>query len=582
MVDALTGKVITTKYEEVLLGTGGGCGTTTASANFICGQAGGICYDLINKKKMPKQPLKTQCHLGTYITQGMYFCPSHICTCEWMVRGFVAQAPVKASSPEAGAATAERLETGPGDYQTVAPLKTDPQDWPTGRGTNKRTASTPVSVPDKPRQLWAYDLPTPYPPKKVPAVFGSLETEYWPTSPVAAGGLFFYGGTDGRVTCLDAKDGKLRWTFFAGGPVLASPTVWEGRVLFGSADGRVYSLEATTGRLLWKFRAAPVERNIMIYGLLQNSWPVNSGVLVENGVAYFAAGMVLQPGTFVFALDAATGKVKWENNQTTCIPSGFMALWKGKLWVRAFNGGSGGAAFDIKDGKEDPRLKTNGMRGREIGIVKDRFIVYGGGDLYKDLDRKFRSRGTGFAFLEFDQAGKAVLPDTLQFESEFVVPAWNDEAIVFAEMTRSDAGAAVSPRCWNVDKTMDFFDKASRAIDISTKPAWALDKLPESNTDFQKAKDYDAAMRNWGPLQMEINSIALAGNAVVMTSAEKKKKTSDTSLPGWNIGLYKLADGSAIWEGPLPSEPARDSLCIDRDGNICVTLRNGGAVCFGK
>ncbi|MBI5723362.1 MAG: PQQ-binding-like beta-propeller repeat protein [Planctomycetes bacterium] len=576
MVDALTGKVITTKNNEVFLG--GGCGTSTASVNFVCAQAGGIWYDLINKKRMPFQPLKTQCYIGTYITQGMYYCLPHICTCSTYVRGFIAQAPMKASSPEAGVATAERLETGP-DYQTVAPLKTNLQDWPTGRGTNKRTGSTTVAVPDKPRQLWAYDLQTPYPPKKMPAVLGSIETEYWPTSPVAAGGLFFYGGTDGRMTCLDVKDGKPRWTFFAGGPVLASPTVWEGRVLFGSADGYVYALEATTGRLLWKFRAAPVERNIMIYGLLQNSWPVNSGVLVDNGVAYFAAGMVLQPRAFVFALDAATGKVKWENSETTCIPSGFMALWKDKLWVRAFNGGSGGAAFDIKTGKEEPRLKTGGMRGVDIGILKDRFVIYGGGNLYKDLDRKYGSRGCASAFLEFDPAGNAVLPDTLGFESEFVSPAWNDDSIVFAE-TKRGVGFGLNPRCWNVDKAMDFFDKASRAVDISKFQDWQLGQLP--STDRPKAPDFDVAMRNWGPLQMEINSIALAGNAVVMTWAPIERGRAGPAVKQWKIGLYKLADGSTTWEGPLPSEPARDSLCIDRDGNICVTLRNGGAACFGK
>ncbi|GAH67229.1 unnamed protein product [marine sediment metagenome] len=42
--------------------------------------------------------------------------------------------------------------------------------------------------------------------------------------------------------------------------------------------------------------------------------PVASGVVIEDGVAYFAAGIVNYDGIHVYALDAATGTIKWQNN----------------------------------------------------------------------------------------------------------------------------------------------------------------------------------------------------------------------------------------------------------------------------
>ena len=46
----------------------------------------------------------------------------------------------------------------------------------------------------------------------------------------------------------------------------------------------------------------------MVYGNLCSTWPVNTGVLVHEGTAYFAAGIVDHDGTYVYALDAKTGE----------------------------------------------------------------------------------------------------------------------------------------------------------------------------------------------------------------------------------------------------------------------------------
>ncbi len=45
-----------------------------------------------------------------------------------------------------------------------------------------------------------------------------------------------------------------------------------------------------------------------------STWPVAGGVVVQDGVVYAAAGIAHYDGTYVYALDAATGRVLWCND----------------------------------------------------------------------------------------------------------------------------------------------------------------------------------------------------------------------------------------------------------------------------
>ena len=65
----------------------------------------------------------------------------------------------------------------------------------------------------------------------------------------------------------------------------------------------------------------PGRRWIPVYGKLMSTWPVAGGVVVQDGVVYAAAGIAHYDGTHVYALDAATGQVKWYNDTSgTTVP----------------------------------------------------------------------------------------------------------------------------------------------------------------------------------------------------------------------------------------------------------------------
>ena len=110
------------------------------------------------------------------------------------------------------------------------------------------------------------------------------------------------------------SSGKGVWTAFTGAAVNYPPAIADGRLFVGSSDGWVYCFEASSGRQLWRFRAAPVDRKIPAYGRLTSTWPVGSGVLVEDGVVYAAAGIASYDGTHVYALDTQDGSIVWQNN----------------------------------------------------------------------------------------------------------------------------------------------------------------------------------------------------------------------------------------------------------------------------
>jgi hypothetical protein len=72
----------------------------------------------------------------------------------------------------------------------------------------------------------------------------------------------------------------------------------------------VTCLRASDGALTWRFHAAPRQRLVGISSQLESAWPVHGAVLINDDVAYIAAGRssYLDGGIHVYALDPATGR----------------------------------------------------------------------------------------------------------------------------------------------------------------------------------------------------------------------------------------------------------------------------------
>jgi outer membrane protein assembly factor BamB len=369
-IDPRTGQVLNTFQVQRRA-----CTRATGSADGILFRAseGSVRLDTGAEKPQWITPMRPSCHVGVVIGDGHLYWLPWACDCNLQMFGVIACGPAGDFQFDAEATEAARLEPGTEDRAATAKWEPSPDDWPTYRANNDRTARTSAALVDKVGLLWQYD------PK----------AKAEPTAPVAAGGLVFIGASDGTVRTLDAKTGKPRWTRYTGGAIRYPPAIAGGLAYVGSGDGWAYVYEAADGRLVWRFRAAPAERKIPFYGSLLSTWPVAGGVLVDGGTAYLAAGINNFDGTHVYALDAVTGKIKWQNN--TCghldafsrrgvAAQGDLLLANGKLYVAGGDAASPGV-FDLADGKCQTPVPTapgsSAPRGRELVLAGNNVRVTG-------------------------------------------------------------------------------------------------------------------------------------------------------------------------------------------------------------
>jgi len=336
---------------------------TTDSIFFRGGGDGTLRLDPASGKMQWISPMRPGCFTGTIVADGHLYWTPWACDCNLQMFGVIGCRPAGNFQFDQPADASERLQTAGETPARIVPFEQSPDDWPTYRANNARTATTGAGVADSVGLLWTF---TP-------------QAAFEATSPVAAGGLVFLSGSDGIVRALDAASGEVRWTAYTGGPVHYPPAVAEGRALVGSSDGYAYAFEAATGRLLWRFRAAPVERRIRVYDSLTSTWPVAAGVLVHDGVAYCAAGMNNYDGTHVYALEAKSGAIKWQNNSSGSAGrslgagvavAGDLLLDGGRLYLAGGSAASP-AVFDTVDGK-CVSTGQKARRGRELQLVVGR------------------------------------------------------------------------------------------------------------------------------------------------------------------------------------------------------------------
>jgi len=244
--------------------------------------------------------IRMPCFTGVMPANGMLYVPPSQCFCYpgVLMSGYLAFAsdPVETLKPNG----AEALTKGPA-YDEVNRNQTDPSDqtdqtdWPMYRHNNLRSGSSNSKVPAKLKKAW------------------TIELNHNATQPVVVGDRMWIAEKGAHaIHCYNVKNGKRLYSFTAGGVIDSAPTIVDGTVLFGCRDGNVYCLRADDGKLAWRFRAAPDERQIVSFEQLESLWPVHGSILVQDNIAYFAAGRssYLSGGLVVYGLDAKSGAVR--------------------------------------------------------------------------------------------------------------------------------------------------------------------------------------------------------------------------------------------------------------------------------
>jgi len=185
-------------------------------------------------------------------------------------------------------------------------------DWPMWRFDAGRGASTPESLPEGMTLRWVRQLESSQP--AWPPTQQKLQFDLVP-EPVAAGKLIYVpSNVTDSVTAYETQTGNEVWRFHADAPVRFAPVVDAGKVFFVSDDGHLYALDAKTGKLLWSFNGGPADRRILGNNRLVSSWPARGGPVLHQGRLYFSASIWPFMGIFIHCVEPETGRVLWTNS----------------------------------------------------------------------------------------------------------------------------------------------------------------------------------------------------------------------------------------------------------------------------
>ena len=313
--DPKTGRVErSVKYRRA----GGGCGMTVGANGTVIFPKSLRFLNLRTGRSTGYGGARGPCASAALPANGLVYTYPYNCSCARNAfLGATGRAVTRnPRTKEALTAAGERLEKGPSYNRPLEAGSHRPSDWPTFRYDVTRSGATPAAVPAELKVLWSKQVGVTRPAGPLGEDWRiGLELGDTISAPTIAGGMVFVAIPDAHcLAALDAKSGKACWRFTAGGRIDSPPTYENGFCLVGCKDGYVYCLNAADGRLAWRFRAAPDRTRIVAFGQIESPWPVSGSILVQNGVAAFAAGRssASDYGFSVTALDARTGKLVWE------------------------------------------------------------------------------------------------------------------------------------------------------------------------------------------------------------------------------------------------------------------------------
>ena len=439
-------------------------------------------------------------------------------------------------------------------------------DWPTYRHDNARSAVTEERVKLPLKECWvfqprhapdaAWGEPNPRPVGGWHGLTELRRVHFDDAFHVAlSGGAVYYGSSaDGSVVSLDARTGVPRWRAFTGGPVRLAPAAWNDNVYVGSDDGSVYCLNKSDGSTRWTFQAAPNASKVLASGRMISLWPVRTGVLVDNGVAYFGAGIFPAEGVYMYAVNAEDGSLVWCNDtcgaapQSRISPQGYLLASESRLFAPL--GRVSPAAFDREKGHLLYEAYIEHVIGGTNALLADSQLFTGTEQMIGFDEASHRSRAAWFW-------GESLVVTPKMFYSA-------TGAELFA-VDREKYGAASLRRKSLLDQQRDLNRRIHQA---RRGPKEELEKLQAEmgalNEKIKQAEADMAAGEVWRVFCDCKESLILAGD-VLLAGGEGK------------VVAFDAGSGKSLWTGTIKGKARGLAVA---EGRLVVSSDTGAIYCF--
>ncbi len=364
--------------------------------------------------------------------------------------------------------------------------------------------------------------------------------------PVIADGLLYYGSSaDDKIYCLDAATGVQRWTFFTEGPVRLAPTIAEGRVFIGSDDGHAYCLDAKSGTLIWKTQLGSRDYRIPGNSRIISRWPLRTGIVVIGDLAYCAAGMFPSEGVLITAIEADTGKIKWQQKQTDLPAQGYMLASHTRLYVPA--GRNNPVVLNRADGK---RIRVVSGQGGTYALLTGDNLVFGPG-----------KTGT-LGFVESNQSDQLA---TFKGNHMIVTPS--------RSFLQSDTDLSALDR--------------SRYLDLARKRRPLKSRLGKLQGELKKVKAGERRtqiLKEAGKLGKQLDEVQSAMQECFAWRVPSSQSLSmviagQTLITGGHneVAAYSAKDGSQLWGGVADGEVFGLAVA---DGRLYTSTSKGVIHCY--
>jgi outer membrane protein assembly factor BamB len=446
------------------------------------------------------------------------------------------------------------------------------EDWPTYRHDAARSAVTQEQLAPGLALQWVFE-PThaPQPAWSDPAKEKARVRFDDAYHVVVAGDSAFFGSSaDGKIYCLNAATGQIRWAAFTGGPVRVAPTLAKGRVYAGSDDGYAYCLDARDGSLIWKTAAAFRDERVLGNGKMISLWPVRTGVLVDKGVAYFGAGVFPHESTFLCAVNADRGALVWRND--TFGENGYKlefggispqgALLASEESVYVPSGRAMPAAFDRKTGAFRYFSAPGGKVGGTWAMLENGRLI-AGIESKRSYDETSGLRKSDAAYTWFSGLHLVAGGDRAYLQKFDELCALDRQAFEGAGAWRDGILKKHKELTTKLRNAKKKLDAAKAEAKPAAKKAFdtAAQELQDLNNEKQRVED---GVHRWRRPSKDTDALILAGDTLFLGGGDR-------------VSAASAKTGAEVWQSAIDG---RACGLAAANGRLFVSTTNGKVHCF--